>query len=92
MNPESVWRAIDSAKKFDSRGNKTEADLSSGSRLVIADAYLSFCRVNRILIPDHINFSAWKDETDKLPFVPYESEIDDLIAGCSRLLNVSAGS
>ena len=56
--------------------------LSQNSKALIVAAYTSFLKFhNRSWIPPK-----YKRE-DKIPFIPQESEIDSLIAGCSRTLS-----
>lgn len=44
----------------------------------------TFCELNDLAIPKHINFNKWTRQPQKLPWVPLEREVDALIAGCSR--------
>lgn len=45
---------------------------------------MKFCEINSITLPTYINFNKWSRQPQKLPWLPLEREIDELIAGCSR--------
>jgi len=82
---ESTFKAIDHAKLFDHKTSELlEEEWSDGSKNNAAQAYKSFCNMNSITIPKHINFDKWSRQPQKLPWIPLEREIDQLVAGCSR--------
>jgi len=86
LEPESMFQAIDHAKKWDFRNRQlTDDTWSEGSKNNAAQAYLSLCELLKIPIPEDINFDKWGRQPQKLPWVPLETEIDQLIAG-SKLL------
>jgi len=86
LEPESMFQAIDHAKKWDFRNRQLTDDAwSEGSKNNAAQAYLSLCELLKIPIPEDINFDKWGRQPQKLPWVPLETEIDQLIAG-SKLL------
>ncbi len=83
LEPLSAFKTIDKAKKFDRAAKKlTDQEWSDGSKYQAAEAYLKFCEISKIPIPSDINFHKFKTN-QKLPWIPLESEIDQLIAGCS---------
>jgi len=85
--PESVFRVIDHAKKIDHKtGELLDEEWSDGSKNNAAKAYLSFCNTKPFLItiPEGLNFKKWSKRSQKLPWIPLEREVDELIAGCSR--------
>jgi integrase len=83
-DPLSVFKTIDKAKKFDPAERRlTDNDWSDGAKYQAADAYLKFCEIFRVPVPMDINFRKFKPE-QKLPWLPLENEVDQLIAGCSR--------
>jgi integrase len=85
LNFENVFRAIDHAKRCNRKtGELLDQEWSDGSKSIAAQAYKSFCELNDIAIPKHINFNKWSRQPQKLPWVPLEREVDALIAGCSR--------
>ena len=85
FNPETVFRAIDHAKRFNHKtGQLKDEDWSDGSKNKAAQAYAAFCAIGRIHIPEHVNFDKWSRQPQKLPWIPLEREVDELIAGCSR--------
>jgi len=87
LNPESVFHVIDGAKKWDwKRRQLTGEPWSDGSKNNAAQAYRSFCELHKIPIPEGINLEKWGRQPQKLPWVPLETEIDQLIAGCLRLI------
>ena len=84
FDPLSVFKATDKAKKYDRKERKlTDDDWSDGAKYQAADAYLRFCEILKIPIPPDVNFRKFKPN-QKLPWLPLESEVDQLIAGCSR--------
>lgn len=84
FKPLSVFKGIDQAKKFDRITRMaTDQEWSDGSKYHAAEAYLKFCEISKISIPLDINFHKFKPNL-KLPWIPLETEIDQLIAGCSR--------
>ena len=89
FNPESVFKAIDHARRFDwSRRQLLEQEWSEGAKNNAAQAYIPFCQMNKIAIPPHVNFHKWSRQPQKLPWIPLEKEIDQLTAGCSRKVAV----
>jgi len=84
FKPLSVFKSIDQAKKFDRiTRTATDQEWSDGSKYQAAEAYLKFCEISKIPVPSDINFHKFKPN-QKLPWIPLESEIDQLMAGCSR--------
>lgn len=85
FNPQSVFEAIDHMKRFDQASKQlTEEEWSEGTKNSAAQAYVKFCEIAKIPIPPEINFHKWACTPQKLPWIPLEREIDELIAGCSR--------
>ena len=86
LDPASVFKTINDAKKWDYALKQVkDEDWSNGSKVTAAQAYKSFCEVVGIQIPEHINFDKWlSNRQPKLPWLPLESEIDALTAGCSK--------
>ncbi len=83
--PESVFDAINQAKRFDKSSRRLTSECwSEGTKSLAAEAYLKFCKINEIPIPCHVNFKKWSKRSQKLPWIPAQREIDQLIAGCSR--------
>ena len=78
FNPTSVWKAIDIATRLDHEEKRTWTD---GSKALAAQAYLSFCKIMRIAVPEDLNFHKWKAQS-KIPWIPLETEVDQLIAAC----------
>lgn len=70
--PETVWKTI----------NKQE--WSTGTKKVTAETYIQFCKVVNIQLPSEYNFRKWFKASQKLPWIPLEKEVDQLIAGCNR--------
>jgi len=87
LNPESVFHVIDHAKKWDWKTRQTtEEGWSDGSKNNAAQAYMTFCELLKIPIPEDINFGKWGRQPQKIPWVPLETEIDQLIAGSLLLV------
>jgi len=85
LGPESVFRAIDHAKRYNHATRELlNEEWKDGSKANAAQAYKTFCEAARIQIPTDINFDKWSRQQQKLPWLPLEKEIDMLIAGCSR--------
>jgi len=85
LDPENVFKAINHAKRFDHKTRKIlDQEWSNGSKNNAAQAYKSFCNINDINILKHINFDKWSRHPQKIHWIPLESEIDQLIAGCSQ--------
>jgi integrase len=85
LDAESVFQTINHAKRYDQKSGKLlDQEWSDGSKNNAAQAYKSFCETNGTIIPKYINFNNWAGQPQKLPWVPLEREIDDLIAGCSK--------
>ena len=87
-DPVSVFNAVDHAKRWNwTTRQATDLDWSQGSKNNAAQAYLSFCELLKISIPEDINFGKWGRQTQKLPWIPLETEIDQLISGSLRLVS-----
>jgi len=87
LKPESVFQAIDHAKKWDWKTRQTTEDgWSEGSKNNAAQAYLSLCELLKIPILEGVNFGKWGRQPQKIPWVPLETEIDQLIAGSLLLV------
>jgi len=90
LEPESSFLVIREAKKYGyprSEKTLTEEDWSAGTKNVVARAYLKFCKLLKIPIPEHVNFAKFKQIT-KIPYVPFEKDINILIHACSRKIAV----
>ena len=61
-----------------------DEEWKDGSKANAAQAYKTFCEAIGIQIPKDINFDKWSKRQQKLPWIPLEIEIDQLIAGYSR--------
>lgn len=84
FDPLSVFKAIDNAKKIDRiTGELKDEEWSDATKYQAADAYLKFCDLSKISIPEDVNLRKFRS-TQKLPWIPQEKEIDQLIAGSSR--------
>ena len=60
LDPESSFLVIRKAKKYGyprSEKTLTEEDWSAGTKNVVARAYLKFCKLLKIPIPEHVNLS-----------------------------------
>ena len=89
LDPVSVFHAADHAKRWDwTTRQVTDLDWSQGSKNNAAQAYLSFSELLKISIPEDINFGKWGRQTQKLPWIPLETEIDQLISGSLRLVSM----
>jgi len=87
LKPVSVFRTIDHAKRYSFKTHQLlDEEWSEGSKSNAAQAYKSFCEINDLTIPQHINFGKWTYRFQKLPWIPLEREVDALIAGSSRKL------
>ncbi len=85
LDPLSVFKTIDQAKRYDHAAKELlSREWTDGSKANAAQAYKTFCEVVDIEIPKDINFDKWSRRQQKLPWIPLEKEIDALIAGCSR--------
>lgn len=85
LDPESAYKAIDHAKRYNPATKELEdREWSDGSKTNAAKAYKTFCQAVGIRIAEDINFDKWYGGPQKLPWIPLETEIDQLIAGCSR--------
>jgi integrase len=83
----SVFQTIDHAKKWNWETRQvTDEDWSQGSKNNAAEAYLTFCELLKIPISEDINFGKWGRQPQKLPWIPLETEIDQLISGSLRLV------
>jgi integrase/recombinase XerD len=72
-DPVKVWFYIDSKKEW-----------KQGTKQHHATAYVRFAKIVKIPLPEDVNFNKWflKDCLPK--YIPTESEIAQLIAGCNR--------
>jgi integrase len=85
LDPVSVFKAIDHAKRYDHATKELlDKEWTEGSKANAAQAYKTFCEIIGIQIPKDLNFNKWSRRHQKLPWIPLEKEIDALIAGCSR--------
>jgi integrase len=85
FNPEIMFKAVNNAKRFDKSSKQlTSEEWSEGTKCLAAEAYIKFCRIFNVLVPPYINFQKWSKRSQKLPWIPLEKEVDQLIAGCSR--------
>jgi len=85
LDPVSVFKAIDHAKRYDhATKDLLDKEWTDGSKNNAAQAYKTFCEAVGIQISKDINFNKWSKRQQKLPWIPLEKEIDALIAGCSR--------
>jgi len=67
LNPESVFRVIDQARKWGYKNRQlTDEPWSEGSKNNAARSYVSFCRLLKILIPEEMNFSKWGHQPQKI--------------------------
>jgi len=87
LNPESMFQAIDHAKKWNWKEKQLSTDeWSEGTKHNASVAYQGFCELLKIPILEGINFDKWGRRAQKLPWIPLETEIDQLTAGCTRSL------
>jgi integrase len=85
LDPVSVFKAIDHAHRYNHATKELlDREWTDGSKNNAAQAYKTFCEAVGIQIPKGINFDKWSGRQQKLPWIPLEMEIDQLIAGCSR--------
>jgi len=85
FNPESVFKAIDHAKRFNHKTKELlDEEWADGSKNNASQAYRIFCEIFNIQIPPHMNFGKWTRQPQKLPWIPLEREVDELTAGSSR--------
>jgi len=85
LDPLSVFKAIDHAKRYNYATKELlDEEWKDGSKANAAQAYKTFCEAVDIQIPKGINFDKWSRRQQKLPWIPLEMEVDQLIAGCSR--------
>lgn len=85
LDPVSVFKAIDHAKRYDHATKEIlDKEWMDGSKANAAQAYKTFCEIVGIEIPKDINFDKWSRRQQKIPWIPLETEINQLIAGCSR--------
>jgi integrase len=69
-DPLTVWQTIEKRKWKD------------GTKQLTASAYKHFCKTFKINMPSDLNFNKWQ-KTERIPYVPLESEIDQLTAACN---------
>ena len=79
LNPSSVWKTIDTATT--KQINKEDKAWTNGTKALAGQAYLAFCKITKNAIPEDLNFHKWKAQS-KIPWVPLETEVDQLIAAC----------
>jgi len=90
FNPESTFKAIKTARKFLQPKRKkqfSEEPWSYGTKSIVAKAYLNFCKLMKISIPEYVDFHTFKQRS-KIPWIPFEQDIDTLIHACSRKVSV----
>ena len=90
FNPENTFRTIMSARKyFEPKSLKhfSEEPGSAGTKAVVYRAYLKFCKLLKILIPEYVDFHKFK-QNSKIPWIPFEEDINTLIHACSRKISV----
>ena len=84
LDPLTVFKTLDQAKKLNLKTRElAQDDWSDGTKYQAADAYVQFCQILKIQIPEEVNFRKFKPNQE-LPHIPLESEVNQLIAGCSR--------
>jgi len=72
-DPVKVWHAIEKQKNW-----------KDGTKQRTASAYKSFCKMNKIPIPEDLDFNKWV-HTGSLPsYIPTENEVLALISGTNR--------
>jgi integrase len=87
QNPVSTFQVIDHAKKWDwTTRQVTDLDWSQGSKNNAAQAYLAFCELLKIPRPEDVNFGKWGRQPQKIPWIPLETEVDQLISGSLKLV------
>jgi len=84
LDPVSVFKAIDHAKRYNhATGELIEKEWEDGTKANAAQAYMTFCAIVGIQISEEINFNKW-ERKQKLPWIPLETEIDQLISASSK--------
>jgi integrase/predicted RNA-binding Zn-ribbon protein involved in translation (DUF1610 family) len=73
LDPLSVWHVIDKAKKLNGE------PWSNGTKAIAANAYTQFCGSCGLNIPEEYNFHKWHSTNGKLPFIPTQEELSNLI-------------
>jgi integrase len=66
-----VWQIVENEKNW-----------VNSTKTLVATAYKNFCQIFKINIPSDLNFNKWLT-TERVPFVPSEIEVNELIAGCN---------
>jgi integrase len=85
LDPYSVFKAIDHAKRYDPVAKTLlDKEWSDGAKALAAQAYKIFCITAGIQIPEEVNFGKWSKFTQKIPWLPLEEEINALIVGSSK--------
>jgi len=85
LDPVSVFKAIDHAKRYNCEKKAlTDEEWEDGTKNNAMQAYKAFCKILGIHIPEDVNFDKYSEVTQKLPFVPLEKEIMQLVGGCSH--------
>jgi integrase/recombinase XerD len=70
-DPLSVWQIVENEKNW-----------VNSTKTLVATAYKNFCQIFKINIPSDLNSNKWLT-TERVPFVPSEIEVNELIAGCN---------
>ena len=90
FNPENTFKTIMNARKYlEPKRLKqfSEEPWGAGTKSIVARAYLNFCKVLKIPIPEYVDFHKFKQKT-KIPWIPFEEDINTLIHACSRKISV----
>jgi integrase len=90
FNPEATFKTILTARKYTNPKrlkNLSEEPWSIGTKSMIARAYVKFCKMEKVPIPEYVNFSNFKQRS-KIPWIPFEKDINTLIHACSRKISV----
>jgi integrase len=77
--PISVWHVIEEAKQ-----KHRNMPWSQATKKVAANCYIQFCKMVGLGISDDLNFKKWHRTIQKLPFIPLDQEIEQLMGGCNR--------
>jgi integrase len=90
FNPEATFKTILTAKKYvEPKRLKqlSEEPWSKGTKSAVARAYVKFCKVLKIPIPEYVDFSKFK-QSSKIAWIPFEEDINTLVNACSRKISV----
>ena len=77
FDPESTSLTLREAKKYGypiSEKKLNEEAWSAGIKNVVAKAYIKFCKLLKIPIPEHVDFTKFKQNA-KIPYVPFEKTL-----------------